>query len=307
MNNIDQIKLATNIEFFARQVVEGFITGKHKSPYHGFSVEFAEHKFYNPGESTRHIDWKLFARTDKLFVKRFEEETNLRCQLIIDTSSSMYYPNFTNISLKNPNKVLFSIYASAVLMQLFKKQRDAVGLTTYSEKIDNHILSKTSNRHHQIIYNEFEKILSIDAKLSQRKTSTISTLHEVADRINQRSLVILFSDLFNESNLDEVFDSFRHLKHKRNEVILFHLSDVSKEQKLEFENKPYNFIDLESGENIKLNPFHFKDNYSAKIDSFLQNLRLKCLQYKIDLIEVDINSGYEQIITSYLLKRQKMF
>ena len=175
------------------------------------------------------------------------------------------------------------------------------------DKIDNHILSKTSNRHHQIIYNEFEKILSIDAKLSQRKTSTISTLHEVADRINQRSLVILFSDLFNESNLDEVFDSFRHLKHKRNEVILFHLSDVSKEQKLEFENKPYNFIDLESGENIKLNPFHFKDNYSAKIDSFLKNLRLKCLQYKIDLIEVDINSGYEQIITSYLLKRQKMF
>ena len=307
MENIEQIKIANNIEFFARQVVEGFITGKHKSPYHGFSVEFAEHKLYNNGESTRHIDWKLFARTDKLFVKRFEEETNLRCQIVIDTSSSMFYPNFSNVSLENPNKIIFSVYASSVLMQLFKKQRDAVGLSTYSNEIENHIIAKTSSRHHQLIYNEFEKILSIDAKLSQRKSSTISSLHEIAERINQRSLVILFTDLISDNNLDDVFDAFRHLKHKRNEVILFHLADVSKEQKLEFENKPYNFIDVESGDNIKINPFHYKDNYFEKVDSYLNKLRLKCLQYKIDLIEVDINKGYDQIITSYLLKRQKIF
>ena len=307
MENIEQIKLANNIEFFARQVVEGFITGKHKSPYHGFSVEFAEHKLYNNGESTRHIDWKLFARSDKLFVKRFEEETNLRCQIIIDTSSSMFYPNFNNISLENPNKIIFSVYASSVLMQLFKKQRDAVGLSTYSDEIENHIIAKTSSRHHQLIYNEFEKILSIDAKLSQRKSATISSLHEIAERINQRSLVILFTDLISDNNLDDVFDAFRHLKHKRNEVILFHLADVSKEQKLEFENKPYNFIDVESGDNIKINPFHYKENYFEKVDSYLNELRLKCLQYKIDLIEVDINKGYDQIITSYLLKRQKIF
>tara|TARA_B100001113_G_scaffold137424_2_gene112781 strand:+ start:895 stop:1818 length:924 start_codon:yes stop_codon:yes gene_type:complete len=307
MENIEQIKLANNIEFFARQVVEGFITGKHKSPYHGFSVEFAEHKLYNNGESTRHIDWKLFARSDKLFVKRFEEETNLRCQIIIDTSSSMFYPNFNDISLENPNKIIFSVYASSVLMQLFKKQRDAVGLSTYSDEIENHIIAKTSSRHHQLIYNEFEKILSIDAKLSQRKSATISSLHEIAERINQRSLVILFTDLISDNNLDDVFDAFRHLKHKRNEVILFHLADVSKEQKLEFENKPYNFIDVESGDNIKINPSHYKDNYFEKVDSYLNELRLKCLQYKIDLIEVDINKGYDQIITSYLLKRQKIF
>ena len=307
MENIEQIKLANNIEFFARQVVEGFITGKHKSPYHGFSVEFAEHKLYNNGESTRHIDWKLFARSDKLFVKRFEEETNLRCQIVIDTSSSMFYPNFSNVSLENPNKIIFSVYASSVLMQLFKKQRDAVGLSTYSNEIENHIIAKTSSRHHQLIYNEFEKILSIDAKLSQRKSATISSLHEIAERINQRSLVILFTDLISDNNLDDVFDAFRHLKHKRNEVILFHLADVSKEQKLEFENKPYNFIDVESGDNIKINPSHYKDNYFEKVDSYLNELRLKCLQYKIDLIEVDINKGYDQIITSYLLKRQKIF
>ena len=307
MENIEQIKIASNIEFFARQVVEGFITGKHKSPYHGFSVEFAEHKLYNNGESTRHIDWKLFARTDKLFVKRFEEETNLRCQIVIDTSSSMFYPNFSNISLENPNKIVFSVYASSVLMQLFKKQRDAVGLSTYSAEIENHIIAKTSSRHHQLIYNEFEKILSIDAKLSERKSATISSLHEIAERINQRSLVILFTDLISDNNLEDIFDAFRHLKHKKNEVILFHLSDVSKEQKLEFENKPYNFIDVESGENIKINPSHYKENYVEKVDSYLNKMRLKCLQYKIDLIEVDINKGYDQIITSYLLKRQKIF
>ena len=307
MENIEQIKIASNIEFFARQVVEGFITGKHKSPYHGFSVEFAEHKLYNNGESTRHIDWKLFARSDKLFVKRFEEETNLRCQIVIDTSSSMFYPNFSNISLENPNKIVFSVYASSVLMQLFKKQRDAVGLSTYSAEIENHIIAKTSSRHHQLIYNEFEKILSIDAKLSERKSATISSLHEIAERINQRSLVILFTDLISDNNLEDIFDAFRHLKHKKNEVILFHLSDVSKEQKLEFENKPYNFVDVESGENIKINPSHYKENYVEKVDSYLNKMRLKCLQYKIDLIEVDINNGYDQIITSYLLKRQKIF
>jgi len=307
MNDIEQIKLKTNIEFFARQVVEGFITGKHKSPYHGFSVEFAEHKLYNLGESTRHIDWKLYARSDKLFVKKYEEETNLRCQIVIDTSSSMYFPNFSSVSLKSPNKIIFSVYASAILMQLFKKQRDAVGLTIYSNDVDNHIVSKTSNKHHQIIYNEFQKILSVEAKLANRKSSTISTLHETADRINQRSLVILFSDLISEEEtLDDIFDAFRHLKHKRNEVILFHLSDVKKEQMLEYENKPYEFVDVESGESIKMNPFHYKEKYKSLMSSYMHKLRLKCLQYKIDLIEVDINKGYDQIITSYLLKRQKM-
>ena len=308
MENIDQIKLSHSIEFFAKQVVEGFITGKHKSPYHGFSVEFAEHRLYNNGESTRYIDWKLFARSDKLFVKRFEEETNLRCQIIIDTSSSMYYPNFNSLSLDKPNKVLFSVYATGVLINLLKKQRDAVGLSTFSNDIENHILAKTSTRHHQLLYHELENILSIDAKLTQRTSSTVSALHQIAERINQRSLVILFTDMIsNESDLDVVFDAFKHLKHKKHEVILFHLTDVDKELNLDFDNKPYNFIDVETGDTIKMNPSQYKEQYSKKIKNHLDDLRLKCLQFKIDLIEVDINTGYDQIISSYLLKRQKMF
>ena len=308
MDNINQIKLSNNIEFFARQVVEGFITGKHKSPYHGFSVEFAEHRLYNSGESTRHIDWKLFARSDKLFVKRFEEETNLRCQLILDTSSSMYYPNFDKISFDKPNKILFSVYASAVLMNIFKKQRDAVGISTFSDEIETHILAKSSNRHHQLIYHELENILSINSKLNNRKTSTVSALHEIADRINQRSLVFMFTDMISDDNdLEKIFDAIKHLKHKKHEIVLFYVSDVSSEHLLEFDNKPYNFIDVESGESIKLNPSHYKEDYLKRVGDFLDQLRLKCLQYKIDLVEVDINKGYDQIITSYLLKRQKMF
>ena len=308
MDNINQIKLSNNIEFFARQVVEGFITGKHKSPYHGFSVEFAEHRLYNSGESTRHIDWKLFARSDKLFVKRFEEETNLRCQLILDTSSSMYYPNFDKITFDKPNKILFSVYASAVLMNIFKKQRDAVGISTFSNEIETHILAKSSNRHHQLIYHELENILSINTKLNNRKTSTVSALHEIADRINQRSLVFMFTDMISDDNdLEKIFDAIKHLKHKKHEIVLFYVSDVSSEHLLEFDNKPYNFIDVESGESIKLNPSHYKEDYLKRVGDFLDQLRLKCLQYKIDLVEVDINKGYDQIITSYLLKRQKMF
>ncbi len=308
MDNINQIKLSNNIEFFARQVVEGFITGKHKSPYHGFSVEFAEHRLYNSGESTRHIDWKLFARSDKLFVKRFEEETNLRCQLILETSSSMYYPNFDKITFDKPNKILFSVYASAVLMNIFKKQRDAVGISTFSDEIETHILAKSSNRHHQLIYHELENILSINTKLNNRKTSTVSALHEIADRINQRSLVFMFTDMISDDNdLEKIFDAIKHLKHKKHEIVLFYVSEVSSEHLLEFDNKPYNFIDVESGESIKLNPSHYKEDYLKRVGDFLDQLRLKCLQYKIDLVEVDINKGYDQIITSYLLKRQKMF
>ena len=220
----------------------------------------------------------------------------------------MYYPNFDKITFDKPNKILFSVYASAVLMNIFKKQRDAVGISTFSDEIETHILAKSSNRHHQLIYHELENILSINTKLNNRKTSTVSALHEIADRINQRSLVFMFTDMISDDNdLEKIFDAIKHLKHKKHEIVLFYVSDVSSEHLLEFDNKPYNFIDVESGESIKLNPSHYKEDYLKRVGDFLDQLRLKCLQYKIDLVEVDINKGYDQIITSYLLKRQKMF
>ena len=298
-----------NLPFFANQVVEGFITGLHKSPYHGFSVEFAEHRLYNTGESTRHIDWKLFGRTDKLFVKKYEEETNLRCQMIIDISSSMHYPNFENPCIENPNKLLFSVYATAVLMNLLKRQRDAVGLSMFSEKVDVHTPCRTTLRHHNLIYHELEKALETNTIENPKKTFSIDALHQIAENIHKRSLVMLYSDMLDNSDksLEELFSALQHLKYNKHEVILFHVSEPITELNLDFENKPIRFVDAETNEEVKLNPVEVRNEFSNVSKKHLEKIKLKCLQYKIDLVEVDINEGFDKILTSYLLKRQKMF
>mgnify|MGYP001289438008 CR=1 FL=1 len=308
MKELEYLNLGNNLELFAKQVVEGFITGKHKSPYHGFSVEFSEHRLYNSGESTKHIDWKLFGRTDKLFVKRYEEETNLRCQFVIDASSSMYYPNFTSPTLKEPNKLLFSVYASAVMMNLLKRQRDAVGISVFSEKLDLHTPNKTTERHHRLIYHELEKLLKIDGIKVKKKTDSNDSLHEISELLHKRSLVLIFTDFISsDKGLDEQFEVYKHLKYNKHEVILFYLSEPETELDLNFENRPHKFVDVETGEELKLNPNQYKSSYQKKTKSFLKTLKLKCLQYKIDLIEVDINKGFETVLNAYLLKRQKMF
>tara|TARA_B100000900_G_scaffold185594_1_gene157361 strand:- start:1208 stop:2125 length:918 start_codon:yes stop_codon:yes gene_type:complete len=305
---MDYSNLSSNIEIFARNVVEGFITGKHKSPYHGFSVEFAEHRLYNSGESTRHIDWKLFARTNKLFNKRFEEETNLRCQIIIDASSSMYYPLRKKITLNTPNKLLFSVYASAVLINLLKRQRDAVGLSVYTDSLEVHTPNKTTQRHNRILYNELDKLLLKNPINSPQLTNANNVLHKISELLKKRSLVAIFTDFIDPNrSLDLLFEPYKHLKYNKHEVILFYLYESKTEQNLEFENRSYKFIDLESQEEIKINPLNYKKKYQQQTDSFLRKLKLKCVQYKIDFIEVDINKGFDNIINTYLLKRQKMF
>ena len=308
MKKIDYSKLSTNIELFAKQVVEGFITGKHKSPYHGFSVEFAEHRLYNSGESTKHIDWKLYARTDKLFNKRYEEETNLRCQLVIDASSSMYYPITKNPTLEKPNKLFFSIYASAVLINILKKQRDAVGLSVYTNKLEVHSPCKTTHRHHRIIYNELDNLLAVNAIEESKLTNSSDVLHQISELLHKRSLVMIFTDLIHpEKTLEEQFEAYKHLKYNQHEIVLFYLHEPETEKELKFENRPYKFIDLESKEELKINPKLYKDKYQKQKNNYLKELKLKCFQYKIDLIEVDINKGFDTILSSYLLKRQKMF
>ena len=295
-----QIEPFKNLEFLAKKVVEGFITGMHKSPFHGFSVEFAEHRLYNKGESTRHIDWKLFGRTDKLFLKRYEEETNLRCQLIIDTSSSMRFPDD-----QVDNKLKFSIYSAAALCELLKQQRDAFGLTLFDSEITKHIPSKGSPLHQKLILNTLQDTLELSEQ--KKTTSAANTINQIAEIIHQRSLVIIFSDMFEtNSENEELFSALQHLKYKKHEVVLFHVVDKSKEIDFEFENKPYHFIDLESGEEIKLNPNQIKEQYKTAIQSFSEELRIKCGHYKIDLIEADIKQGFNKILYTYLVKRSKM-
>ena len=295
------------MELFAKQVVEGFVTGLHKSPYHGFSVEFAEHRLYNTGESTKHIDWKLYGRTDKLFVKRYEEETNLRCQLVIDASSSMYYPNLVSPSLEKPNKLLFAIYASAVMMNLLKKQRDAVGLSIYADKLEVHTPNRTTQRHHRILYHELDKLLLVDPVKSAKQTQSTIALHQVSELLHKRSLVMIFTDFIHSTKtLEEQFKAYKHLKYNKHEIVLFYLNEPITEKDLEFDNKPYKFVDLETGEEIKLSPNLYQKKHKEQAENYLKELKLKCLQYKIDFVEIDINKGFDKVLNSYLLKRQKM-
>jgi len=294
------------LELIAKQVVEGFITGLHKSPFHGFSVEFAEHRLYNKGESTKHIDWKLFGRTDKLFVKRYEEETNLRCQIVIDASSSMYFP-VSDLEKDKHNKITFSAYSAAALVELLKRQRDAVGLSVFADKVNVHTPAKSSSLHHKLMYHELEKLIEpYDSKVHQ-STSAVQAIHQIADSIHKRSLVILFSDMIDSSaNSEELFSALQHLKHNKHEVILFHVTDKSKELEFEFENRPYRFIDMETNEEIKLHPNEIKENYLKGMSEFKNSLKLKCGQYKIDFVEADINLGFEQVLMPYFVKRAKM-
>ena len=315
--NKQPLQQFTHLELIAKQVVEGFITGLHKSPFHGFSVEFAEHRLYNSGEPTRHIDWKLYGKTDKLFVKRYEEETNLRCQLVIDCSSSMYFPFKTNSNLSKlylsaskkaeVNKISFSVYCAAALIELLKRQRDAVGLTVFSDTVEFNAAPKSSSVHHKMLYHELEKLMQPYDVSIHKKTSATNALHQIAEFIYKRSLVIIFSDMMDSSkNSDELFSALQHLKHKKHEVILFHVTDKEKELDFNFENRPYRFIDMETQEEVKLYPNQIKETYLSSVAHYKKELMLKCHQYKIDMIEADINQSFDQVLMPYLLKRKRM-
>jgi len=288
----------------AKQVVEGFIAGMHKSPFHGFSAEFAEHKIYNRGESTRHIDWKLYAKTDRLYTKRYDEETNLRCHLILDGSPSMYYPESQMTSLSSINKIGFSALACASLMQILKKQRDAVGLSIFSDAYKFYAPEKGSERHHQMLLHQLAN--AIVSKDEATQTDTYTYLHQIAEKIHRRSLIFLFTDMFQTSRTDtELFEALRHLKYNKHEVVLFHVFDKPKEFQFDFDNHPRQFVDVETGEHIDLYPDNIKSNYELAVETYFKSLRLKCGQYGIKYVEADISTGFEPILTAYMVERQK--
>ncbi|MEN8125696.1 MAG: DUF58 domain-containing protein [Bacteroidota bacterium] len=303
LSEINNYTTFQNLELLARQVVEGFITGMHKSPFHGFSVEFAEHRLYNKGESTRHIDWKLFAKTEKLFIKRYEEETNLRCHIIIDNSASMHFPESTNSKITELNKIGFSIMATASLLEILKRQRDAFGLSLYSDQIDYFAPAKGSERHRRMLLEQLENLLR---NKSVKTTDTFKVLHEIAEKIHRRSLIFLFTDMLQADKNDKsLFEALRHLKYNKHEVVLFHTFDGKLEYNFDFDQKPKKFIDVETGEKINLYADSIKENYKKAVNKYFNDLKLKCMQYKIDYVPVDINLGFDQILTAYLIKRQR--
>ena len=301
-SQIEKISSFQHLELLANQVVEGFISGMHKSPFHGFSAEFAEHKVYNPGESTKHIDWKLFAKTDRLYTKRYEEETNLRCHIIIDNSSSMHYPKLKDTQLFYENKIGFSVLASAVLMNLLKKQRDAIGLSVYSDEYEYYAPEKGSDRHHRMILNKLESLLE-NPKVT-KNTNTVAFLHQIAEKIHRRSMIVLFTDMFQSANEEALFTALQHLKHNKHKVVLFHVIDQKTELNFDFDTAPRKFIDLESGEEINIFADTVKETYEASVTDYFKKVALTCAQNKIKYVPVAAGADFEKILTTYLVEKQ---
>ena len=302
-SQIQTITSFQHLEILANQIVEGFISGMHKSPFHGFSAEFAEHKLYNSGESTKHIDWKLFAKTDRLYTKRYEEETNLRCHLILDNSSSMHFPLLKSTAPFYENKIGFSVLAAAVLMNLLKKQRDAVGLSIYSNQYDFYTPEKGSDRHYRMILSQLESVL-LQPK-APKQTDTITYLHQIAEKLHRRSMVVLFTDMFQSENEESLFNALQHLKHNKHKVVVFHVLDKKLELNFDFDNAPRKFIDVESGEIVNLYAENTKQEYEKRLVTYIKKIESTCNQNKIKYVSVDVGSNFEKIITTYLVEKQK--
>lgn len=302
-SQIEKVSRFQHLELLANQIVEGFISGMHKSPFHGFSAEFAEHKVYNAGESTKHIDWKLFAKTDRLFTKRFEEETNLRCHLIVDNSSSMHYPVLNANQSFYESKIGFSVLASAVLMNILKKQRDAVGLSVFSDSYEYYAPEKGSDRHHRMLLNKLEGLL--DHSVKQKKTDTITYLHQIAEKIHRRSMIVLFTDMFQSENEEALLNALQHLKHNKHKVVLFHVVDEDTELNFDFDNTPRKFIDVETGEEIAVFADNVKEGYGNEVKNYFKRLALTCAQNQIRYVPVNVGVDFEKVLTTYLVEKQK--
>ncbi|MGB4929259.1 MAG: DUF58 domain-containing protein [Chitinophagales bacterium] len=303
--SLKDLRQVENLELIAKQVVEGFILGLHKSPFHGFSVEFAEHRIYNPGEATRHIDWKVFGRTDKLFTKKYEEETNLRCQIVIDASSSMYFPEPDKKSTGlQVNKLIFSTICASAIIHLLKLQRDAAGLTIFTDDLLVHTKSGSSNVHHKLLQTHLEQFIGKSSR--DVKTDAGKCLHLIAENIHRRSLVVIFSDMFEDtSKTEELFSALQHLKHNKHEVVVFHVTDKQHELDFTYDNRPYVFVDMETGEKVKLRSNEVKSFYTEQMTEYIKTLKLRCHQYHIDFVEADMNTGFKEVLLPYLVKRQK--
>ena len=271
-------------------MVEGFITGLHKSPYHGFSVEFAEHRQYMPGDDIRHMDWKVYAKTDRFFVKQFEEETNLKSYLLVDASASMGYTSHAITKLQ------YAGYLSAALSYLMLKQRDSVGLVTFDEKIRAMLPPRSVNSYLTVILQELQRTRS------QSSTHIAAALHEMAERIHRRGLIILFSDLFDDPR--EVLSGLKHFRHKKHEVIVFHLLDPM-ERSFNFRRDAF-FEDMESGETLSTQPWHIRGDYRTAVEQFIDEYKRECQGHRIDYVPVSTEQPFDRVLLQYLIKRKRI-
>tara|TARA_Y100001935_G_scaffold246204_1_gene240637 strand:- start:33 stop:935 length:903 start_codon:yes stop_codon:yes gene_type:complete len=274
----------------AKMVVEGSIIGKHRSPYHGFSVEFAEHRSYGFGDEIRHIDWKLFGKTDRLYIKRYEEETNLSAHLILDISNSMLYGSKKITKLKYANSLIAS------LAYLMINQQDATGLVQFSNKINRFILPKSRPSHLNVILSQ------LDDNITEPDTDIEPVLHEMAERISKRGLIVLCSDLMD--NPEKIINGLKHFRHKKQEVIVFHIFD-RKEFEFDFKSR-IKFLDMETKQEIDSEPWHIRESYTKLVSDLQKYFRRNCRKNLIDYIPVFSDQSLESCIIEYLNKRKKL-
>lgn len=295
-------KLAS-LELRARKIVEGFISGLHKSPFHGFSVEFAEHRPYNAGDDFKHIDWKVYAKKERFYVKQYEEETNLRAYIMLDTSSSMLFKYFGEWS-----KLRYGIHFAAALMYLMHRQRDACGFIPFCGEIEHFIPAKSTYAHVRQIFTLLEKeLLGEESDKEPRQTASAAAIHETAERLNHRSLVIILTDLFeNVEAHEELISALKHLRHRKHEVLLFNIAEHRSERLLDFPDKRFVFEDMETGHELEVLPAQLRDDYRKAAAEYIKTFRSACSEFDIDFEEMNTEAAFDTALMAYLIKRKRL-
>ncbi len=293
-----------SLELRARGVVEGFITGLHKSPFHGFSVEFAEHRAYNAGDELRHVDWKVYGRSDRLVTKRYEEETNLRHFVVLDTSASMRYAGHAGVT-----KLEYGTTLAGALHVLMAKQRDATGLVAFDRSVHTLVRPRATRGHVRALLARLAALAEGPAEGSEPDgTAAAAALHEVADRIPRRALVVVVSDLFETTaGADDVVRALRHLRHAGHEVVVFHVLDAATERRFDFPDRPVRVRDLETGEERTLQPAQVRAGYRAAAEAFLAGVRRQCREAGVDYVPLDTARPYGDALRAYLDKRRRLY
>lgn len=282
-----------SLDLVAKLIVEGFLVGLHKSPYHGFSAEFSEHRQYMPGDDIKNIDWKVYGRTNRFYIKQYEEETNLKAYIILDISGSMGYKS------RDLTKIQYATYLAAAFAYLFIKQRDAVGLVTFSDGIKRLLPPKSSPAYLNFILKELANI-----QLGQKKTSLSQTLHIMAEKIQRRGLIILLTEFLYEDPKD-ILEGLKHFRHYKHEILVFNILDPND---LYFQFKDdATFVDMETGEKLKVQPYYLQESYRTKIDHFYRTLQSECINFQIDFQNVLTSEPFDKALIRYLLKRKKLY
>ncbi len=282
----------SNMELRARLVVEGFITGRHRSPYHGFSVEFAEHRPYMPGDEIRHIDWKIYGKRDRFYIKQYEEETNLKAYLILDTSRSMAFASPGSIA-----KLEYAANLTAALAYMMIKQQDAVGLTLFDEGITKYLPPHATKAYLRQI------LVSLQSMRASGRTGAGIALHQIADRIKRRGLVVVISDLLDDA--EEILTALKHFRHKKNEVIVMHVLDPL-ERSFAFGGDAQ-FQDLETGERLTTQPWQVQRAYRNQMKEFLERYKQQCRENYIDYVLLDTATPFDVALVEYLNKRERVY